>query len=221
MKTNFLNNRAEWLVPTALIVLSSVPLVAGALRITELTGGAEVTQENARFFASPFPVMLHILSASLYTFLGAFQFVPGFRRQRPSWHRTVGRLLIPSGLIAAFSGLWMTLFYPWSDGDGVLLFGFRLLFGSVMVLSIIFGLTAIQRRDIVGHSAWMIRGYAIGLGAGTQFLTHLPWVIFFGAPDEFPKALLMGAGWVINLTVAEWIIRNRMTQPAGASQVAV
>ncbi|XXU43639.1 hypothetical protein WME75_32315 [Sorangium sp. So ce1014] len=28
-------------------------------------------------------------------------------------------------------------------------------------------------------------------------LTHMPWVLLFGAPGEGDRALLMGAGWVI------------------------
>ena len=56
----------------------------------------------------------------------------------------------------------------------------------------------------------MIRGYAIGLGAGTQVLTHLPWFLLVdGRPGELPRAVMMGAGWVINLVLAEWIIRSR------------
>jgi hypothetical protein len=54
----------------------------------------------------------------------------------------------------------------------------------------------------------MMRAYAIGLGAGTQVLTHLPWFILVGKPGESSRAVLMGAGWVINLFVAEWIIRK-------------
>jgi uncharacterized membrane protein len=208
-------------VPVALIALSVVPIAAGAIRIAGLTGGAEITPDNARFFASPLPVVLHILSASLYSILGAFQFDPGLRRQRAGWHRAAGRLLVPCGLTTALSGLWMTHFYPWPDGDGALLYGLRLLFGSAMVLSIILGVAAIRRRDIVRHSAWMIRGYAIGMGAGTQFLTHLPWVLLLGAPGELPRALLMGAGWVINLAVAEWVIRRRLANPTRTSLVAV
>ena len=36
-------------------------------------------------FAQPLPVVLHVLSASVYCALGAFQFAPGFRRRRPGW----------------------------------------------------------------------------------------------------------------------------------------
>ncbi|MFF5210167.1 DUF2306 domain-containing protein [Streptosporangium sp. NPDC000396] len=209
--------KAGWLVPAALIMLSTVPLVAGAVRLAELTGGATITPENARFFAAPLPVTLHIASAVLYSILGAFQFAPGFRRRRPGWHRAAGRLLIPCGLAAALTGLWMTLFYPRPEGDGDLLAGFRLVFGTAMALSIVLGLAAIRRRRIARHRAWMIRGYAIGQGAGTQVLTHLPWVLIFGAPGEFTRALLMAAGWVINLAVAEWIIRKRPARPTRAS----
>ena len=41
------------------------------------------------------------------------------------------------------------------------------------------------------------------------------WGIDAGPPSEFSEALLMGAGWVINLAVAEWVIRRRQPlQPA-------
>ena len=55
----------------------------------------------------------------------------------------------------------------------------------------------------------MTRGYAIGLGAGTQVFTFLPWTLLFGVPGEAMHAVLMGAGWVINLAVAEIVIRRR------------
>ncbi|MGA9519844.1 MAG: DUF2306 domain-containing protein [Myxococcaceae bacterium] len=209
--------RADRLVPAALIALAFVPVVFGAFRLVGLVGGAEVTAQNARFFASPLPVTLHIVSATLYCVLGAFQFAPGFRRQRPGWHRIAGRLLVVCGLVAGLSGLWMTLFYPRAEGDGELLFGFRLLFGSGMVLSIGLGLGTILRRDVAGHRAWMIRGYAIGQGAGTQVLVSVPWFVLIGPTGELARALLLGAAWAINVGVAEWVIRR---QPAPALRTA-
>jgi uncharacterized membrane protein len=204
----------KWLVPAALLVLSAIPLAAGAFRLTELAGGAEITPANARFFASPLPVTLHIVSASVYALLGAFQFVTGFRRRWPGWHRVAGRLLVVCGLLVGLSGLWMTLFYPWPEGDGALLYAFRLLFGSAMVVSVVLGFTTIRRGDVRGHRAWMMRGYALGLGAGTQVLTLAAGELIAGPPGEFSRALLMGAAWVINLAVAEWAIRKRPAPPA-------
>lgn len=103
--------RQTWLVPAGLVLLSVVPVAAGGARLVELSNGAAVTPDNARCFAAPAPV-LHIVSATVDSVLGAFQFARGFRRRRRGWHRAAGRVLVVCGLIAALSGLWMTQFYP-------------------------------------------------------------------------------------------------------------
>ena len=204
--------RSEWSVPAGLIALSIVPSIAGTFRLAELARGAAITSGNARFFAAPLPVVLHVLTAVPFCIVGALQFAPAFRRQQRGWHRAAGRVLAPLGVVVALSGLWMTQFYPWPAGDGVLLYILRLVFGTAMLLSIILGLNAIRRRDYASHGEWMTRGYAIGIGAGTQAFTHLPWLLVVGKPGELPRAIMMGAGWVINLGVAEWVIRGSRAQ---------
>ncbi|MBF8191085.1 DUF2306 domain-containing protein [Nonomuraea sp. K274] len=205
--------RGGWRVPAGLIALSLIPLVAGALRMTELAGGPVIMPETRAL--APLPLALHILGVSAYAILGAFQFVPRLRRRRNGWHRRAGRLLVGCGLLAALTGMWMSLFHGRPE-DGGLLLGFRLVFGAAMAVSIVLGFAAIRRRDVSRHRAWMIRGYAIGLGAGTQAFTQLPWDLFFGAPGELPRALLMAAAWVINLMVAEWVIRRWPVQAVPA-----
>jgi len=165
--------------------------------------------------------VLHIVSASVYIILGAFQFAPTFRRRRPGWHRAAGRLVVLCGLLVGLSALWMTLFYPWPAGDGALLYALRLVFGSAMVVSIVLGFTTIRRGDVMKHRAWMTRGYALGLGAGTQVLTLAVGALILGPPGELSRALLMGAAWVINLAVAEWAIRKRLRRPANTAAAVV
>jgi uncharacterized membrane protein len=208
-----LTKKPDWLVPAGLLALSAVPVAAGSARVAELSSGAAVTADNARFFDMPLPVVLHIFAASIYCILGAFQFVPALRRRHPGWHRGAGRVLIPCGLLAALTGLWMTLFYDLPPGDGDLLGAIRLFFGTAMIVSIVLAVFAIRRRDIAQHRAWMTRGYAIGLGAGTQVFTHVPYGLLVGVPGEFARAMLMAAGWVINLVVAEWALRRRVSRP--------
>jgi uncharacterized membrane protein len=214
--------KSDWRVLAGLIALSLVPAIMGGVRLTQLAGGAAVTPENARFFAAPWPVVLHILAVVPYSIVGAVQFAPAFRRRHRGWHRAAGRILAPLGLVAALSGLWMAHFYAWPAGDGEVLYLERLVFGSAMVASIVLALDAIRRRDFTSHGEWMTRGYAIGLGAGTQVLTHLPWFILAdGKPGEGPRAVMMGAGWVINVVVAEWIIRRgRAARPSAALATA-
>jgi uncharacterized membrane protein YozB (DUF420 family) len=192
-------------VPLGLVALSVVPIIAGSLRLVELSGGAAVLPAKP---TSTLPLVLHIVSASVYSVLGAFQFSAGFRRRRPGSHRIAGRLLVVLGLIVASSALWLTISTPRFEGSGDLYFLFRLVFGSAMVLSIVLGFRAIRRRDVPRHRAWMIRAYAIALAAGAQVFTLGIGEAIVGKGDT-SSALFAGAGWVINLAVAEWVIRRR------------
>jgi len=201
--------REGWPTVAGLLALCVIPVAAGVVRLVSLATGETVTLANARFFAHPLPVQLHIIGASLFCVAGAVLLWPGFRRHFPRWHRLVGRAAAPAGVVAGLSGLWMNQFFPYGPNDGLLLYFFRLLFGAGMVLAVVLGVAAILRRDVARHRAWMMRAYAIGLGAGTQALTQLPWILLVGFPGELPKALLMGAAWVLNLAVAEWFIRSQ------------
>jgi len=198
-----------WRIPAGLILLSLVPMLAGGIRLAELSSDPAVTPANERFVTMPVPVVVHIVCATVFLLLGAFQFHPGLRRRRTRWHRTAGRLVAPAGILAALAGLWMAVFTDLPAGDGPLLLVIRLVFGTAMVASLVLGVVAIRRRDVVTHSAWVTRGYAIGQGAGTQALIFAPWTLVLGAPSETGRALLMGAAWVINLAFAEWVIRRR------------
>ena len=207
--------RGEWLAPTGLILLSLVPIAAGASRLTQLATGA-VSADNTRFFESPVPVVVHIVSVTVFSLLGALQFAPSLRRHR--WHRRAGRIVAPAGLLTALTGIWMALFYTLPAHDGEALLVLRLVFGSAMAASIVVAFVAIRRGDVRTHSAWMTRAYAIGLGAGTQVFTLLPWALIAGPPDVSTHAVLMGAGWVINLVVAEVVIRRRAARPGGSTR---
>ncbi len=222
------STRANWFIPAGLIALSIVPIAGGTFRLVQLGGGAEITSDNARFFAAPLSIVWHIVSSVIFCVSGAFQFAPGFRRRNPSWHRAAGRLLVPCGLVAALTGLWMTQFHPPANFsgplpasfDGPFLYAIRLLAGSAMAASLCLGLAAVLRRDIPSHQAWMIRGYALGLGAGTQVFTHLPWFLFPSIRGELARTLFMGAGWAINAAVAEWLI-SRETRRGLRSRSAI
>ncbi|MBL8055630.1 MAG: DUF2306 domain-containing protein [Anaerolineales bacterium] len=204
-----------WLTLAGLLLLSTVPLIFGALRLQALATGTPLTPNDARFFASPLPVIIHIVSAAGYALAGAFQFVTGYRRRWFGWHRAAGRVLTVGGLLVALSGLWMTLFYLPSPNSGGLVYAVRLVFGSGMVVSLWLGFDAIlRRRAVLDHRAWMLRAYALAMGAGTQVLTGIVESLLVGQQTELSRALALGAGWIINLAVAEWAIRRLPAQRA-------
>ncbi|WP_375002828.1 DUF2306 domain-containing protein [Aeromicrobium sp. CTD01-1L150] len=212
MDTSPTLTRREWLLVGGLLLLALVPSVAGGVRIGEIATGASQTPQNARFLQMPLPIVVHVVAALVYSVVGAFQFLPSVRRWHLAWHRFAGRfLLVPAGLIVAASGLWMTALYQSPASDGTALTVSRYVVGGLTLTFTALGVSAIVRRDVAAHGAWMLRAYALAMGAGTQVLTSGPFLLLFGPPDVFWRVVQMDAGWIINVVVAEWIISRRRT----------
>ena len=211
--------RRIWWISGGLAFFGLLPGLARLL--VALAGGDPEAPPPADPDASRLPLIVHGVTGTAFAVLGAFQFPTALRRSRRTWHRRTGRLLVPLGLFAAGSALWLTLFYPNLYDTGALLTAIRLTFGTAMVASIVVAYSAIKRRNIARHRAWMIRAYALALGVSTQIFT-----LGFGqaivGDTRTSTALLVGAGWVINLAIAEWVIRRRFNRrPSPAAGVVV
>ncbi|WP_105566987.1 DUF2306 domain-containing protein [Microbacterium halophytorum] len=199
--------RERWLI-AGLLTLALVPSVAGAARVGSVAAVDPATPD--RFAGDPLPVVAHIIAAVVYAAVGAFQFAPTFRRAHMVWHRFAGRyLLVPSGFVVAVSGLWMNATYAFPAVDGLALMVSRWAVGVWMLACLVLALIAVARHRYDAHGAWMIRAYAVAMGAGTQVLTAGPTSILLGHPDELRRVIEMDAGWLINIVVAEVIIRIR------------
>ncbi len=209
--------RREWWIPAGLLALTFVPVAAGVFRVAELAAG-EADASNQRFFDMPVPVVVHVIGACTYCVLGAFQFMPSLRRRRPQWHRRSGRILVPAGLAAALSGLWMAVSYELPAHDNGVLMLLRLVFGTLMAVALVLGVLAIVRRDVRTHQRWMARAYAVGQGAGTQAVVLGPMTLLVDEPGGNVRAAGMGFAWVLNLVVAEWLVRR--SQSARSSRRA-
>lgn len=213
-------HRREWWIPAGLIALTLIPVLAGSVRLAELAGG-EANPDNQRFFDSPVPVMVHIVAATVFCVLGAFQFMPSLRRHRPWWHRGSGRVVMVAGLAAALSGLWMSVLYDLPEHDNRLLMVIRLVFGTLMAAGIVIAYVAIRARDVRRHQLWIARAYAVGQGAGTQAVIMGPLLLVLGEMGADEKAAGMFAGWAINVVVADWLVRRswaRRSHPGQSSR---
>lgn len=209
--TNF--GASTWRIPFLLVVLSLVPMIGGVMRIEGLLSGEAVTEANARFVASPAPVVLHIFAATIYSLIGAFQFSAGVRRRWPAWHRRAGRVLAVLGLLAALSGIWMAVAWDFPRPlQGPLLMVVRVVVGAAMTGAVVLGVRAILRRDVPKHEAWMLRAYALGQGAAAQVLWLGVPAIFVGEILGLQRDLLMTLAWIGNVVLAEWILRRRSAE---------
>jgi hypothetical protein len=200
--------KAGWMIPAGLILLTLLPAFGGTIRLIELASDVEITASNARFFAEPIPAILHIIATLTFCIVGAFQFSSSIRRNHPGWHRASGRILIPLGLVSALSGMWMAVSYPPIFGDGTVLTYIRLAVGAAMTIFLCLGFAAIRRRAFLQHRAWMTRGYALGIAAGTQPFTLAPMLAVPGGFTDFTYTLGLSLGWILNICVAEWLIRR-------------
>jgi uncharacterized membrane protein len=201
----------SWKLLSSLLLLSVVPVAAGLVRLWGLQAGGAVTADNLRFVSTPVPVVLHVVTATLFCLLGAFQFDAAIRQRHPRLHRMAGRVVVPSGIAAALTGLWMTVAYdiPTALQSG-LLYGVRILVALAMAWAIVVSLRAVLQRRIAQHKAWMVLAYALGQGAGTQVLIMLPVSLIAGAPTYFFRDVLMASAWGLNVIFAEWLIRRRL-----------
>jgi uncharacterized membrane protein len=199
--------RSDWWVPLPLVLLGLIPTIFGTLRLVEIFGGPHVMPANPRISASPSPAVVHIIGGTVFLLVGAFQLSRRIRNRWRSWHRRAGRVLMILGLAAALAGFWMTLFYPRQTGTGAILRTSRVLFAVAMAVSLVLGFRAIRRRDLERHRAWMMRAYALGLGAGTQAITIGLGQGIFGK-TVLTTDLSTAAGWIVNISVAEYLIRR-------------
>ena len=81
-----------------------------------------------------------------------------------------------------------------------------------MAASIVLGVRAALRHDFVNHPAWMMRAYALAMGAGTQALLLGPYTVIVGSMGTVAYTTGMIAAWAINVAFAEWLIRRRRTR---------
>lgn len=213
-------HRGDLRLPLALLALVAIPVLAGAVRLAALATGSTAVPDHARFAADPWPVVAHIVSATIFTCLGAFQFVPRLRARPRSWHRRAGWLVMPPGFVASLSGLHMALVYPPAEHDGPLLRGLRVVVGAATIGCLVAGIATAVRRDFAAHARWSTRAYALFVGAGTQALILVPQVLLGVRESETSYAISMGAGWLLNAVVAEWALRQRATADATGTRVS-
>jgi uncharacterized membrane protein len=205
-----------WIAP-ALLLLAVIPLAAGTARVVQLLGGPDAIPADGRFDASPVPVVVHVVGSAVFLVLGALQFWPRLRSRHGRWHRTAGRILVVTGLAVAGSAIWMTLLLDRKEGTGQLLWLLRLLVAPGMAGCLLLGLAAARERRFRAHAAWMRRTYALALGAGTQPFTVGLGEALLGS-GVVRTDVMLGAGWGLNLAVAEWLnARVRRREPVSSA----
>ncbi|GAB5463338.1 DUF2306 domain-containing protein [Hoeflea alexandrii] len=213
--------KSEWVFLAIVVVYSFIPALLALVRIPELLGAPPLVPPNPRAVIAPVPIILHILASSFFCLAGAVQFLPSLRRTRPSFHRSLGRIVVATGSVSALTGLWMTVSYIFPQAlQGPLLYWARVFLSLAMFASLVWAVIAIRARNVAGHRAAVLRSYAIGQGASTQTLLLIMAMALTGVePLGLVRDLIMVSAWGANLVVVELLIRR--ASAARTSPVAV
>ncbi|WP_204287061.1 DUF2306 domain-containing protein [Microbispora amethystogenes] len=159
----------------------------------------------------------HIATAAVALVLGPLQFVPRVRARRRI-HRTIGRAYLLAGVLPSAAA---TIPVAMWSGRVVTQIGLT----TAAVLWLVTGglaFRAARRRDFVSHRDWMTRNYALTFLAVTSrvlvpllLLAQIPFR-GAGAVGELATSMIpigQTLGWIVNLVVAEGIIRRRTRVP--------
>ena len=195
----------------ALFLLAVIPVLTGIVVLQSMQNGSPNALSDAAAIARrasyPWAIIGHILGGSAMLILGFSQFSSRLRRAMPGLHRWGGRALVGAGAYFALSALIMNA-SALAQADSVLYNSAQNVMAVVFLAVLFLGIRAIRQRRIADHRAWMMRSYAITLGAATQTVLLLPVFLILGEVRGVLVDLVVIGAWGVNLSVAEWIIRH-------------
>ena len=185
----------------------------------------------------PIWVRLHIAGGIVALLTGLFQFLTTLRTERPRIHRLLGKIYVASILIGGIAGLRLSPDTPLFIVQGLMegrAFDFSLvglsstllgdgptsyspsqffltMLGFVALATTWLATTGmafirIRQRRVSDHRAWMTRSYALTFAAVTVRLVSLPLEIVTRNPVVAITCTFWS--WVLNLVVAEWLLRR-------------
>ncbi|MEV0387175.1 DUF2306 domain-containing protein [Nonomuraea sp. NPDC050643] len=203
--------RAGW---AAITVLAAAITLLVAPYLT-LDPDVFLEEQKAVYLANQGSLFLHVAGGVVALVLGPVQFVSRLRRRLPVVHRVTGRVYLTGAVAAGIGGL---LLAPTSYTGVVAALGFGAL-AVLMLLTSVAAFVTIRRRQVNRHRTWITRSYALIFTA----VTFRMWLVFVPmAGVSFEDAYMSGAwvSWVVNLLVAELVIRSRPAVAGGGAAAA-
>ena len=197
--------RPLWLA-IFLLIATFIPIIAATLTMYQIAAG-RLPETSIKFAVVPGPLFFHALGGVLFGLLGPLQFA-GVLKRRFGWlHKLTGRVFVASGLLLGLSSLRLLAEFP--DASTWVLVSARVAAGLGVAGALIWALIAIRQGRVARHRAWMIRAYAVGMGSATISFIMLPIFLITGeAVEGYAADLLFVASWLINIAIAEWVIRR-------------
>jgi uncharacterized membrane protein len=184
-------------------VVAFFALLMGLISLRLLSFDPNTVPQELRqnFLDRPVLFYAHALVAPIALIVGVWQFLPVTRRS--AYHRWAGRFYVACAAVASVAGLIIAFT---TDTGPVVGIGFGIL--AVLWFSVTARAYLLARSgNFVRHRIWMIRSYALCC-AGITLRIILPVGIATGFGFRPSYIVAAWGSWIINLLIAEWIIRR-------------
>lgn len=206
-------DRTAWTGIWLLVLVVFVFLVIRVLNDVSHLAAGTIPEEGSfdrRYVLNPWIAYLHILPGVVYLFGAPLQLSIRIRRRNIRFHRTLGRLLIPAGLMTGVFAIVVGIVMPF----GMLAeASATVLFGLYFIVALALAYRAIRSRDVTVHRRWMIRAFAIGAGVGLiRIVVGLATAFGFGIEESFGAAFWIA--FAVMALLAEAWLRLRPLPPA-------
>ena len=193
-------------VPAALYFGILLTIILALVQVVQIPLGA-LPQDSQRLSVVPIWHLMHVLGGATFGILGPIQFGRVLMRRYGLMHRVIGRVFVAAGAMISLSSLSLLWHFP--DTYSVAMSSGRLLFGIALGVALAIAMQTIHRQDFTRHRNWIIRAYAIGMGATATLMVFFPIFVITGEPPRglISDILFLGS-WVGCVVLAEALVRR-------------
>lgn len=200
--------RRPVIIPAALLAVSSLTIGVALVQAVQIITNS-LPLDSLRLARMPISHFTHAVGGAVFGILGPLQFGRVLAGRFGTLHKIMGRIFVLCGLALALSS--MTLLWGFGGDSSILVSGGRFVFGLGLGVALILAVLAIRERDVKRHTRWMIRAYAIGMGATVVSLVFIPIYAITGEPPIGVTADLIFIGsWACAIALAEYVVRRRV-----------
>ena len=199
--------RTRW---TAVALLGTITLVSAVVRLMDMSNGVARFSSDVRYLQNPLATWMHVVPGLIFLIVGPLQFSRTIRARWIRLHRILGRVFIVTGVFLVVISFGIVFMFPTIGGVVTAVANFT--FGLLLIFALIKAFLHVRRREINLHREWMIRAFAIGLGASTIRLFIVAFVGIANAQIEEIFGISFWMGFTLNLLVAELWIRHIRAQ---------
>jgi uncharacterized membrane protein len=193
-------------VLAALYFGTLLTIILALVQVVQIPMGA-LPKDSRHLSAAPVWHFMHVLGGATFGILGPIQFSRVLMGKYGLLHRFLGRIFVAAGAMISLSSLGLLWRFPGTYSVAVS--SGRLLFGIALGVALVFAMQAIRKQDFARHRNWMIRAYAVGIGATAVTMVFFPIYVITGEPPRGLAADIVFLGsWSACVVLAEALVRR-------------